>query len=134
MFLLTGGCSPSTLEDFQHEGEAECRKLVDNLSTIHTRDDLLKMERRLKNRFERLVDLMIAARKFQEEHSEEKEIDPALFDHPSNDALQEELLRIYAMEGGREIIERAQSEALIRLDSFEHNVARQKKGNPKSHK
>jgi len=119
LLLLMAGCSPNSLEDFQHEGESECRKLVEDLSKIHTREDLLKMERRLKNKFESLVDLMIAARQFQEEHPEVKEIDPTLNDNSSNEALQEELMRIYSMEGGREIIERTQSEALIRLDAFE---------------
>jgi hypothetical protein len=40
--------------------------------------------------------------------------------------LQSELRRIYTIENGREVIERAQQEALVRLDAYERALAKKK--------
>jgi hypothetical protein len=45
---------------------------------------------------------------------ENNKMDRALSEH-----LRRELNRIYGIEGGREIIEKCQEEALFRLDGFE---------------
>jgi hypothetical protein len=130
-FLFSlAGCAPNSLEDFQREGRAEVRNLVEDCRKIHNREQLLKEEGRLKKRFESLVNLMIAARQFQEKQLDAKEIDPSFHDYPLNEDLQEELMRIYSIEGGRETIEMAQHEALIRLDAFERTLSR---GSRKTH-
>lgn len=112
--LLLYGCSPQSSEDFRHEGEAICRCLIEELQEIENRQDLLKKAPRLKTLFENLVDLMIAARNAQ--------VDPQVDSTEISQVLQAELKRIYRMEGGREVIEKAQKESLLRLDAFERSL------------
>ena len=116
LFLCTA-CSPHSLEDFQHEGEAVSKQLIVELKKIETREDLLKALPRLKEKFEKLVDLMIEARKCQLE-GDEYEI-AVESNTLISEALAQEMKRIYRLEAGRELIEKAQKEALLRLDAFE---------------
>lgn len=120
--LLLCGCTPSSSKDFQQEGEARCRLLIKDLQKIETRDQLLSQESHLKKHFEALVDLMIAAREFQERHWDDFTQDPE--ENSAEAPLQEELRRIYAIEGGREIVERAEHEALVRLDGYMCKLAK----------
>ncbi len=113
LFLTAAGCSFSSLEDFHHEGESRCRKLINELQQIHTSEELLRAEDVLKKHFESLVDLMIEAKRFQLDHEDAEYA--ADIQHLVGNMLKEELRRIYAMEGGRAVIERAQHEALVRL-------------------
>ena len=113
---LLCGCSPSSLEDFHYEGESRCKALVHDLQKIQNREELTRAIPKLKKTFEELVTLMIHAREFQENHPADNEV---AFENTFSSLLEEELRRIYAMEGGREIIEHAQQEALVRLDAFE---------------
>ena len=118
MSLLLSSCSPSSLEDFHYEGKVRCRALIEELQTIHNREDLTRALPRLKKHFNELVDLMIDAREFQEKHSDEEAM-PDFAENSISSLLEQELRRIYAIDGGREIIESAQHEALVRLDAFE---------------
>lgn len=119
-FLFLFGCSPHSLEEYQYEGEALCRVIALELQKIHSREDLARELPRLKKHFSRLVDLMIEAKEFQRKHFKEESIDPTCYDHPSADLLKEQLSRVCRLEGGLEMIETAQREALIRLDAFTH--------------
>lgn len=123
-FALTFACccSPNSLDDFQHEGEALSRALAEDLQEIHTKDELIKAVPVLKKKFNEFVDLMIAAKEYQQSHAEEEISEEEL---PFSEALFLELKRIYAMEGGRETIEKAEREALIRLDAYEKNRIKQ---------
>jgi hypothetical protein len=125
------GCSPSSLEDFHCEGESRCRALVHDLQKIHNREELTKAIPTLKKHFEELVTLMIHAREFQENHPDENV--PIAYDNTVSSLLEEELRRIYAMEGGREMIEHAQQEALVRLDGFERACAKKRQALPQSY-
>lgn len=58
------GCSPNSYEDFQCEGDAHCRKMLNTLKVIQDRQQLLQAQPILKQHFEEIVNLMIAARKF----------------------------------------------------------------------
>ena len=124
---LTGllSCSPSSLEDFHYEGEARCRSLAKELQKIENREQLIRFVPVLKRHFEELVTLMIHAREFQEEHSDEE---PGILasEKVASHLLEDELRRVYEIEGGREIIERAQQEALVRLDAFERIFAKKR--------
>jgi hypothetical protein len=117
--LLLYSCTPNSSADFQHEGEARCRGLIDDLQKIENREQLLRNEQQLKKHFEALVDLMIAAREYQLHHLDDISQENPLEENPMEFTLQEELRRIYAIEGGREVIEHAQHEALVRLDGHE---------------
>jgi Tfp pilus assembly protein PilP len=121
LLLVLVGCSPSSLEDFQHEGESLSRKLIKELAQIHNKSELHQAAPQLQKRFEQIVDLMIAARKYQQTHPDED----LMQDSPVSDALVQELKRIYQIEGGRQVIEKAQREALIRLDAFEKSSDKQ---------
>lgn len=111
LLFLASGCSPQSQDDFHHEGESICRALVEELQEVENRQDLLKIAPRIKQHFEDLVDLMIAARKLQ--------VEPRVDSTEMSQVLQAELKRIYRIEGGREVIEKAQKESLLRLDVFE---------------
>ncbi len=114
--LLLTACSPSSLEDFQREGESLCSELVVDLQEIQTREDLLRALPKLKKRFNELVQIMIQARSYQELHSEEEILQPLESTYSMNLDLIRELQRIYQIEGGQELVEKAEREALIRLD------------------
>jgi hypothetical protein len=120
------GCSPSSLEDFHCEGESRCKALIEELQKIHNREQLTRAQPILKKYFEDLVTLMIRAREFQENHSDESETTALVSENTVSALLEKELRRIYAMEGGRESIETAQQEALVRLDAFERACARKR--------
>jgi hypothetical protein len=122
--LYCNACNPTSLEDFQHEGAAQSRLLLRELRNIENREDLSRAEPILKKRFEKIVDLMIQARTFQQKHPEEE---PAqCFNEVLNGSLIEELERVFSLEGGREAVERAQREAMIRLDAHERSLEKQR--------
>lgn len=114
VLLVIAGCSPQSPDDFHHAGESICRALVEELQEVENRQDLLKIAPQIKQHFEDLVDLMIAARKLQ--------VQPQLDSTEMSQVLQAELKRIYRIEGGREVIEKAQKECLLRLDVFERSL------------
>ncbi|QZA59035.1 hypothetical protein [Candidatus Rhabdochlamydia porcellionis] len=120
IFFVLLGCNPSSYEDFQFEGNAHCRKMLNTLKSIQDRQQLLQAQPILKQHFEDLVDLMIAARKFQQRSLESKEFYPSFY----SIALKEELKRLYEIEGGREIIERTQKQAFLRLGMVERQIAK----------
>jgi hypothetical protein len=97
---------------------------MEELKEIETLEQLLGSETRLKKKFETLVALMIDASRFQDKHLESEEA-------PSEElavslALKEELQRVYLIEGGREVIERAEQEALVKLDAYERSRLKQR--------
>lgn len=106
-FILLAGCAPSTFEDLRYEGEAETRKLASELKTIESKEDLYRSLPRLKKRYNKIADLLIEARKFEEREGEPSAVSEELF---------AELARLYEIPGGREAIESCQSEAIRRLD------------------
>jgi len=128
LMSLLCGCSPNSLEDFHYEGESRCRALIQDLQKIHNREELTKAIPTLKKSFEELVTLMIHAREFQENHPDENT--SAAYESAASTLLAEELRRIYAMEGGREVIEHVQQEALVRLDAFEKACAKKRQALP----
>lgn len=101
-------CSPHSEEDYRQEGRAIMRALTQDLRGIETAEQLIHAEAKLKKKFDRLADLMIEASKSQNDFTEEVATEESV-------QLKEELRRIYAIERGRECIERAQQEALIRF-------------------
>jgi hypothetical protein len=126
LLLVLSACSPNSIEDFHHEGQTCSRALILDLQKIHTREELALAAPLLKKHFETLVDLMMRARAFQESHPEESLALPFASETMVSDELEEELRRIYKIEGGREIVERTQQEALVHLDAFERTCAKKK--------
>jgi hypothetical protein len=122
--LILSGCGPSSLEDFQIEGNAICRQLVEDLKEVHSQQQLVKKIPQLRRRFNDLVDLMIQARRFQEKYPIEEISDCFDLSFIYSEQLKNCLERIYGLEGGREAIEKAQKEAVCRLDYFERKADR----------
>lgn len=117
LFILFS-CSTQSLAHFRFEGEAVSRQLINELKQIRTRDDLIEHSSRLQELFNRLVDVIIKAQEFKDKHPEEQ-IEP-ISEASLSDQLRIELNRVLHMEGGKEVIEKAQEEALNRLDAFEN--------------
>ncbi|MBS0628911.1 MAG: hypothetical protein JSS30_01655 [Verrucomicrobia bacterium] len=109
IFLLLCGCGPNNSEDFLTQSEEKCSELVAILEKAESLDDLLKVESDLKKKFNEIGTLMVQSRKFHEKHPSALPVKPI----PSSAALLDELKRIYAIKGGREVIERAQSETRL---------------------
>lgn len=116
IFLCTG-CS-HTLDDYHEEGQGVIRSLIQELQAIYTHQQLLEASAKLQNDFDRLVDIMIAARQLslnKVDHTENETKNR----YDLSDQLRIELNRIYQIEGGRQIIEKLQERALFRLDAYE---------------
>jgi len=106
------------------EGAAEVRLLVERLKKIEGREDLVDAEPVLKKHFEKIVDIAIQARIFQQKNPGE-EVRISEFGKLRGDALLEQMKRVYAIEGGRACIERVQREAMLRLDAKEKMLEKQ---------
>ncbi|MCI0381972.1 MAG: hypothetical protein L0207_02830 [Chlamydiae bacterium] len=115
LFFLFG-CQIYSSDRIQKKSEECCENILDTFIQIQSHDDLVQMESQLKRQFDELVELIIKAKVFFKKNPHK--IPPQLPINSFNDALKEELMRIYKIEGGREVVERAQKEALIRLDGF----------------
>ncbi len=109
IFLLLCACSPKSSEEFLSQSEEKCSELVAILEKSESLDDLLKVENELKKKFNEIATLMVQSRKFHEKHPSNHPVKPIA----SSAALLDELKRIYAIKGGREVIERAQSDAQL---------------------
>jgi hypothetical protein len=83
------------------------RALIHQFEQVESRDDLLEREVKLKKLYTHLADLMLSA---EEVGGSSEPPDEML-----NRRLRDELVRVYAIPGGREIVERAQGEAVHRL-------------------
>ena len=123
LFFLTTSiffaCSPSSISEYRNEGEGRTRDLIAELENIYSREELVKASPRLKRLFEELVDLIVEAKIDQKERPELFYEDFAKKENRFNDKLRNELNRIYRIDGGRELVEKAQKNALHKLDSFE---------------
>jgi hypothetical protein len=92
--------------------------LIAELKQIRSRDDLVEHAPRLQELFNSLVDVIIKAQEFKDKHPEESDLSINK-ESMESDQLRIELNRVLHMEGGREVIEKAQEAALNRLDAFE---------------
>jgi len=118
------GCHQSSLEEIQEKGVAQVELLLQILYKIETREDLSKVEFELKEVFEKLVVIMIEAR-FVQQKDPEAILSALPMREDRSYSLMAELKRIYALEGGREVIERAEREAMLRLDAKEKMLLKQ---------
>jgi hypothetical protein len=121
--LLFFSCASQSLEEYQSEGDAIQRAIVEELTCVHRLEELRRSVPRLRHQFNKLVSVIIEAReRFPYSHVQASS-------GPGSDRLRLELLRLYELEGAREVMEGAQREALTRLDRFEsERVARLPEG------
>ena len=107
ILMILTACGPHTAKDCRREAEGTMRALIAQLEQVETRDDLLAKEAKLKKLYAKMGDLVVEAERLG---GTARPPDGEL-----NERLKEELVRVYGLPGGREIVERAQGEALHRL-------------------
>lgn len=111
LFLLVA-CGGSPIERAQSKGEGVTRALLKEFQKIHCRKDILEREGRLKRLFQELVTTILEVDAVAIESQEEAQRGENRY----SQALQDELIRLYQIDGVREIVEDCQREALYRLD------------------
>lgn len=117
LFIFTiNSCSSTTLEDCREEAEGITHSLISEMQKIHSRPELIKRLPKLKKMFDKLVDVIIASHEIKARQPDAHLL--AIDDRRLSDALRAEFIRLYSIEGGRDLIEKAQQDALYRLDAF----------------
>ena len=112
MIVLIVGCAPSSQAEWSLEGVCKVRDLIEELEKIKDVKDLYFKRHKLKKTYNKLVEIMIAA------DSYEKEDFILGKKNFYNDTLRKQYLRIYEMEGGREMLIKIQKESLHKLDRY----------------
>jgi hypothetical protein len=118
--LLGCACSSSSYEDFQDEGKKITESIASQLSSIHSKEQLLLASPSLTLKFNQLVDVMIAASEYREAHLHIDPIELNDSERENSILLKEQLKKIYAIDGGPELIEKCQEEGLNRLNTYEN--------------
>src|SRR3990167_9021263 len=101
IFLLLASltaCSPSSISEYRAEGEVPIKKLITELSQIETLTELEAKESRLRKQFSSLATLMIAAKKIQTKHHDERQ-EVTVWQLELSEALKREMIRVYEIEG-----------------------------------
>lgn len=116
LLILLVSCSPGSLEEYQLEGENIAKALLRHLERVESVGDLIKEGPKLKKEYALLVQVMIAAKIYQNKHPDEEVSEPIGLE--VSEALKNEFMRIYQLEGCQEVMEGLQRESLHKLDLF----------------
>lgn len=110
LLLLLSGCSPSSLSEWRVEGVSIVRDLVEDFEKVQSLKDLESKKYTLKKKYNKLVSIMLEAEKY--------EIEEGSFQVESfySDALRAQYLRIYEIEGAKELLYEIQKDSLHKLD------------------
>ena len=100
-------CGPATMADLRLEGEAQTKRLAEELQLIESKEDLLSALPKLRKRFDQIAEILIKTRSFPKQDFQASFASEQLF---------AELARLYEMPGCRELIEGAQADAIRRLN------------------
>ncbi len=103
-------CSPSTLSEWRVEGVSIVRNLVEELEGVTSLEELEAKKGSLKKKYNQLVYVMIEASHYEEE---EGDLVPDSF---YSDALRDQYVRLYEIEGARALLFEIQRESLHKLD------------------
>jgi len=109
---LLVGCSPTTHEGFVHQADAIFQSMLKVCKTVEHPQDFSRLVL-LKPHYKQLAELMMQA-------SEAEEKDPQIFNQevleaPHAEELKTHLIRIYALEGGKQAVEGVAREGLALL-------------------
>ncbi len=119
--LTLAACSLTSSGDYQSAACIQIKKLTKDLKEVQDPIQLQKKAKVLKKDFNQLTSLIISYRAYLEKNDEDEvTIDNSL--EIASHELRVQLERIYNLDGGREIIERAQKEAYIKLSLFENHI------------
>lgn len=111
VFLFMMSCSSP--ESFLRDSEHIQKQLLTLFQEVETIEDLTERGPVIRQLSMELVKLI---EKVNEYYKGKKRVEENRFTLPVSEALQWEMKRIYEIEGAREIVEKYQREALIRLD------------------
>ncbi|NGX58729.1 MAG: hypothetical protein K940chlam3_01637 [Chlamydiae bacterium] len=126
LLLFLTSCGPQSLEDYRREGRESVRALTNELRQIQTRQDLVAAAPLLKKQFNRIVDLMIAARETYESHPGMDSMGLSEEDHEYSNQLRVEIERISRIEGAEKLLAKCQEEALNRLHVHQQRILKAK--------
>ena len=121
LFLFLTSCSSDNYDTYQESAFDITHQLSLELKQIRTRDDLLTHQKRLQYLFDKLVDSIIALKQYNTKHEGSTPLLDNSKENPYSELLRLELNRVIYMEGGQEIIEKAQENALNKLDLYERD-------------
>lgn len=121
LVLIQSACSLFSTHNFKRQGERITRDLVLRLELVNDREDLFQALPHLKQLFDELAVLIIKAKK-AEEAKNAKSFSAFRIDPLWSRRLREEFERIYQLDGGRDLMEVAQTNALEKLNTFEKEL------------
>lgn len=108
-FLIVS-CAPSSLSEWRVEGVSVVRDLVEELQSIGSLKELETKKYSIKKKYMKLVSIMLEAEKYEEEE------DSFQVEHFYSDALREQYVRLYQIEGAMEVLYEIQKDGLHKLD------------------
>lgn len=117
--LMAFSCGRPTLEEYREEGRGITKNLIKALQKVHTREKLQASSTKLQKLFDEMATVMIAAQELKQKKMGLEAVELTKEDHELSDRLRFELNRLYYIEGGRTIIEKAQEKGLKRLEAYE---------------
>ena len=113
LMLICVGCGPNTAEEYQSEGERIAKRILVQLERVESLADIKREGPKLRQEFWQLTTLMITAREHGIAHPEESVSQGR---GEISEALKQEMMRVYRLEGCQEAMEELQRESLHRLD------------------
>lgn len=119
LLVIASGCSPESYDDFQREGERWSKEMSYELDQIQTREELVEKLPRIQKLYDEFAELFVEVRGYQ---LEQRGDEIQQYQNNASKQLSASLKRIYTLEGGRELMERAQKEALEKIDRFEKEL------------
>ncbi len=107
-------CTPTSIEECRYESENISRSLLKDLEKVESLNDLIIRKSKLTKKFAILVDVIIISKKYGSNHQfdeiENKE------DQYLSDLILEQFVRIYKIDGCKELMEDIQRESLHKLE------------------
>lgn len=113
LFLLLIGCQPDSYEAFREQGRAKTRSLIAELKKIRTKDQLVAHESELRAAFGEMRELIDQVGQFRAHHPDLGPPPLTGEDKELSDQLRLEMLRIFRLDGGREILDRCRTSPRI---------------------
>ncbi len=111
LVVVFSSCTLPNKESLQKKGESIQKSLVEDLKEVSCKEELIEKIPNLKKNFIKMAKLTAEVSLFLVEHPSEN----SPYNPKTGEELYRELLRIYEIPGGKEILERIQKEAILYL-------------------
>ena len=116
-FFSFSSCASNASEHFQEKSRNKTMELIRELQGVECLDDIIQRSSRFKTLYLDLVDVCVEVQKYQKKQETSWELEAE--DFTLSDELRFEFVRIYKILGAKELMEKYQMPALVRLDAFE---------------